>query len=77
MPLDDSTSCPRSQGIDTARVSIAPVILGGGKRPFDYFVETVNLEHVWLLQSPFATHTSPSEHDPGRFVNCGGGWERG
>ncbi len=30
--------------------------LGGGKRLFDYFDETVNLEHVGQLQSPFATH---------------------
>jgi dihydrofolate reductase len=37
-------------------ISIAPVVLGGGKRLFDHFDETMNLEHVRLLQSPFATH---------------------
>ena len=39
-------------------ISIAPVVLGGGKRLFDGFNETVSLEHVNLLQSPFATHIS-------------------
>ncbi len=36
--------------------SIAPVVLGGGKRPFDDFDESLDLEHLRLLQSPFATH---------------------
>jgi hypothetical protein len=34
------------------------VVLGGGKRLFDDLEETVSLEHVGLLQSPFATHIS-------------------
>jgi hypothetical protein len=34
----------------------APVVLGGGKRLFDDFDETVSLEHLSLLQSPFVTH---------------------
>jgi hypothetical protein len=54
--------------IDTARVSIAPVILGRGKRLFDYFDETVNLEHVGLLQSPFR-HTYQLPH---RVLRMGG-----
>jgi hypothetical protein len=37
-------------------ISLAPVILGGEKRLFDGFDESVNLEHVGLLKSPFATH---------------------
>jgi dihydrofolate reductase len=37
-------------------ISIAPVVLGGGKRLFDGFDQTVGLEHLRLLQSPFATH---------------------
>src|SRR5919201_1517359 len=46
----------RAGYLDELSISIAPVILGGGKRLFDRFDETVNLEHVGLLQSPFATH---------------------
>jgi dihydrofolate reductase len=42
--------------VDELAISIAPVILGGGKRLFEEFDETLNLEHVGLLQSPFATH---------------------
>jgi dihydrofolate reductase len=42
--------------VDELAISIAPVILGGGKRLFDGFEQTLNLEHVALLQSPFATH---------------------
>ena len=46
----------RTGFIEELSVSIAPIVLGGGKRLFDGFDETVNLEHVRLLQSPFATH---------------------
>src|SRR5215213_227963 len=42
--------------VDELAMSIAPVILGGGKRLFDGFEETFNLQHAGLLQSPFATH---------------------
>jgi dihydrofolate reductase len=42
--------------VEELSISIAPVVLGGGKRLFDGFDETMNLEHVRLLQSPFATH---------------------
>ncbi len=42
--------------VDELAISIAPVILGGGKRLFDGFEQTLNLEHVALSQSPFATH---------------------
>ncbi len=37
-------------------ISIAPVVLGGGKRLFDDFDQTVAVEHQRLLQSLFATH---------------------
>jgi dihydrofolate reductase len=42
--------------LEELSISIAPVVLGGGKRLFDDFDETVMLEHLRLLQSPFATH---------------------
>jgi dihydrofolate reductase len=46
----------RSGHVEELSISIAPFVLGGGKRLFDEFDESVNLEHVRLLQSPFATH---------------------
>jgi dihydrofolate reductase len=46
----------RAGYVEKLSISIAPVVLGGGKRLFDSFHETLNLEHVRLLQSPFATH---------------------
>ena len=42
--------------VEELSISIAPVILGAGKRLFDGLDETFNLEQVRLLQSPFATH---------------------
>jgi dihydrofolate reductase len=42
--------------VEELSISIAPVVLGGGKRLFDDFDETLRLEHLHLLQSPFATH---------------------
>ena len=46
----------RAGYVEELSISIAPVVLGGGKRLFDDFDETVSLEHAGLLQSPFATH---------------------
>jgi dihydrofolate reductase len=46
----------RAGHVEELSISIAPVVLGGGKRLFDGFDETVTLEHLSLLQSPFATH---------------------
>jgi len=46
----------RAGYVDELAISIAPVILGGGKRLFDGFEQTLNLEHAALLQSPLATH---------------------
>ena len=46
----------RAGHVDELAISIAPVILGGGKRLFESFEQTLNLEHAGLLQSPFATH---------------------
>ena len=44
--------------VEELSISIAPVVLGGGKRLFEGFEETLRLEHLRLLQSPFATHIS-------------------
>ena len=46
----------RAGVVEELAISIAPVVLGDGKRLFDDFDETVSLEHLRLLQSPFATH---------------------
>jgi dihydrofolate reductase len=46
----------RSGHVEELSISIAPVVLGGGKRLFDDFHDSMSLEHVSLLQSPFATH---------------------
>ena len=46
----------RAGHVEELSISIAPVVLGGGKRLFDGFDEPVSLEHLRLLQSPFATH---------------------
>ena len=46
----------RAGHVDELAISIAPVILGGGKRLFDGFEQTLNLAHAGLLQSPRATH---------------------
>jgi dihydrofolate reductase len=48
----------RAGYVEELSITIAPVVLGDGKRLFDDFDETVNLEHLSLLQSPFATHIS-------------------
>jgi dihydrofolate reductase len=48
----------RAGYVEELTISIAPVVLGGGKRLFEDFDETVNLEHLSVLQSPFATHIS-------------------
>jgi dihydrofolate reductase len=46
----------RAGHVEELSISIAPVVLGGGKRLFDDFDDKVMLEHVSVLQSPFATH---------------------
>jgi dihydrofolate reductase len=46
----------RAGYVDELSISIAPLILGDGKRLFEGFEESMNLEHVRVLQSPFATH---------------------
>jgi dihydrofolate reductase len=46
----------RAGYVEELSISIAPVVLGGGKRLFEGFDHTIGLEHLRLLQSPFATH---------------------
>jgi dihydrofolate reductase len=41
--------------VDELTVIIAPVVLGGGKRLFDGFEESIDLTHAGLRQSPRAT----------------------
>jgi dihydrofolate reductase len=41
--------------VDELSIIIAPVILGGGKHLFEGFTQTLDLEHIGLRQSPFAT----------------------
>ena len=41
--------------VDQLTVIIAPVMLGAGKRLFDGFTRTIDLEHMGVRQSPFAT----------------------
>ena len=46
----------RAGHLEELSISIAPVVLGGGKRLFEGFDDTMTLEHVHVLQSAFATH---------------------
>jgi dihydrofolate reductase len=41
---------------DELAISIAPVVLGAGKRLFDGFDQDLELEHLGVRQSRFATH---------------------
>ena len=41
--------------VDELSIVVAPVILGGGKRLFEGFSKSMELEHLGVRQSPFAT----------------------
>ena len=41
--------------VDELTIIIAPVVLGGGKRLFEGFSQSLELEHLGVRQSPFAT----------------------
>jgi dihydrofolate reductase len=41
--------------VDELTIIIAPVVLGAGKRLFDGFTHSLELEHLGVRQSPFAT----------------------
>jgi dihydrofolate reductase len=46
----------RNGQVDELNIEIAPVVLGGGKRLFEGFDTSIGLEHIGVMQSPFATH---------------------
>lgn len=41
--------------VDELSIVVAPVVLGGGKRLFEGFTQSVELEHLGVRQSPYAT----------------------
>ena len=41
--------------VEELSIIVAPLILGGGKRLFEGFTQDVELEHLGVRQSPFAT----------------------
>jgi dihydrofolate reductase len=41
--------------VDELTTIVAPVVLGGGKRLFEGFTRSIDLEHIGIRQSPFAT----------------------
>jgi dihydrofolate reductase len=41
--------------VDELTIIVAPVVLGGGKRLFEGFSSSLELEHLGVRQSPFAT----------------------
>jgi dihydrofolate reductase len=41
--------------VDELTIIIAPVVLGGGKRLFEGFSRSLELEHIAVRQSPYAT----------------------
>jgi len=44
--------------VDELTVIVAPVVLGAGKRLFEGFTDSLELEHIGLRQSPLATFIS-------------------
>lgn len=41
--------------VDELSIIVAPVVLGSGKRLFEGFTQSLELEHIGVRQSPFAT----------------------
>ena len=41
--------------VDELTIIVAPVVLGGGKRLFEGFTTSLDLEHLGVRQSPYAT----------------------
>jgi dihydrofolate reductase len=46
----------RAGYVEELSISIAPIVLGAGKRLFEGFEESIDLEPMRVRQSPFATH---------------------
>jgi dihydrofolate reductase len=44
--------------VDELAISIAPIVLGGGKRLFEGFDQPLDLEPISVLDSPLATHVT-------------------
>jgi dihydrofolate reductase len=44
--------------VEELSITIAPVVMGGGKRLFDGFTESLTLEPIGVLHSPLAAHLS-------------------
>jgi dihydrofolate reductase len=44
--------------VDELAIIVAPVVLGGGKRLFEGFGESLDLEHIGVRQSPLARSSS-------------------
>jgi len=41
--------------VDELTIIVAPVVLGGGKRLFEGFTQSIDLRHLGVRQSPHAT----------------------
>ena len=41
--------------VDELTIIVAPVVLGGGKRLFEGFSKSIDLEHIGVRQSRYAT----------------------
>ena len=44
--------------VDELTIIVAPVVLGGGKRLFEGFTQSFELEHLGVRQSPYATSST-------------------
>jgi hypothetical protein len=54
--LGEGGEALRAGYVDELSISIAPVVLGAGKRLFDGFDTSVTLEPIRTYSSPLATH---------------------